>query len=68
MLPYQERVVSERKALDRKIAKLCKFLESDEFENLGHDEKMLLAQQQYAMLKYSEILLKRIALFDTTIE
>ena len=68
MLPHQERVVSERNALDRKIAKLCKFLESAEFENLGQAERLLLAQQQYAMLKYSEILLKRIALFDPTIE
>lgn len=64
MLPYQERVVAEKTALDAKIADLTAFIEHcDTFLDLPNDEQNRLERQLNAMTAYSNILEERIAAF-----
>lgn len=65
MKPYQSRVVSEKKELDEKIAKLWTFIFEDDkiFSNLPEDERLRLARQFRHMSDYARVLEERIAAF-----
>lgn len=63
MLPYQQRVVEERRQLDNKVGLLDQFLSTNASINLTHEERSLLALQSDTMKLYSAILQKRISLF-----
>lgn len=63
MLPYQERVVAERRQLNEKIARLEAFVDSDAYPRLSETEQDLLKQQLAAMRQYRYILALRVALW-----
>lgn len=63
MLPYQERVVAERKQLNEKIAKLEAFVDGSTYIKLSEAEQDLLKQQLAAMRQYRYILALRVALW-----
>lgn len=64
MEAYQQRVVDEKEELDEKLAKLRVFFNSVLFETLSGEERELLVEQEKVMTEYSEILRKRLDLFD----
>lgn len=64
MEAYQQRVVDERRELDEKIERLAGFIASTAFDFVDHEQRQLLLRQIEAMGVYSEILRKRIALFE----
>jgi hypothetical protein len=68
MLPYQERVVAEKKELDEKIEKLDTFLAGSFFPTLPSDQKELLRLQRIAMTQYSSILCQRVENFAETVD
>lgn len=62
--PHQQRVVDEKTDLDDRTAKLSTFIESNPiFATLVPAEQERLREQHEIMLKYSDILGKRIAAF-----
>jgi hypothetical protein len=64
LLPYQQRVVEERKSLSEKIIKLTAFIQGSIFQKLNVTDQLdLLLQRQY-MKQYYEVLVRRTALFD----
>ena len=63
MLPYQERVVEEHKALDEKTQKLEDFIVGEVFAALPVEEAQLLLQQVVLMRTYRTVLANRIELF-----
>jgi hypothetical protein len=63
MAPYQERVVTEKTELDEKLTNLGTFFDTDLFKNLDSEEQARMAEQWYAMKRYSDILGARIASF-----
>jgi hypothetical protein len=65
MQPHQERVVTEKRELDEKLAKLKTFIFEDGkiFNTLDPAERDRLEDQFTAMTRYSAILGKRIAAF-----
>jgi hypothetical protein len=66
LLPYQQRVVDEKAALDAKIMKLADFIVlSATYKNLGSAEKDRLNRQHAAMLTYSGVLRERIEAFES---
>lgn len=61
---FQERVLLEKKELDKKIEKLGEFIDSNStFNKLPQDEKDSLLNQRVKMLEYSDILAERIQRF-----
>jgi hypothetical protein len=65
MLPYQERVIAEKSALDQNIAKLETFTEGETFPTLPEDEQDRLNRQLVIMDDYSAVLGERISAFTT---
>lgn len=66
MLPHQQRVIDEKKALDNKAIALSQFIAgSPVFETLDQAEQERLKVQNDIMWQYSEILGKRIAAFQS---
>lgn len=65
MLPYQQRVIDEKKELDEKLLKLFNFFSTDAFNKLDSAEKGRLRIQHSIMMAYSEILGQRIANFQS---
>ena len=65
LLPYQLRVIEEKKELDDKLIALQRFIKLDNiaFSNLSLEECELLIAQCDIMKEYSTILEKRIAFF-----
>jgi hypothetical protein len=63
MAPHQERVVQERKELNEKIEKLCKFIQSETFAALDAAEKNRMGRQLKAMISYENALGERIDAF-----
>ena len=64
MLPYQERVVAEKKELDEKLEKRGAFIkESIIFGTSPKDEQHRLICQRAFMAAYSNVLGERIAAF-----
>lgn len=65
MLPHQQRVVDEKKELDKKLGKLKAFIETNtRFAGLPVDERRRLNRQCDVMAEYSSILSQRIAAFS----
>ena len=65
MLPYQERVIQEKKELDERLAKLDAFGRTEVFTSLPSEEQGRLNRQHSVMEEYSCILGERIAAFST---
>jgi hypothetical protein len=63
MLPYQERVVSERVGLDANLSRLRMFLKTKTFAVLPEAERKRLVQQAAIMADYSDVLGERIEAF-----
>jgi uncharacterized protein YjgD (DUF1641 family) len=63
LLPHQQRVVEERIELIDKITKLHSFFKTSTFADLNEENQNLLDEQSQIMMKYSDILLKRINKF-----
>lgn len=67
MQPHEERVVVEKRELDEKIAKLHAFCFSGGgvtvFRALSPDDRDLLEDQYTTMVRYTEILARRIERF-----
>ena len=64
-LPYQERVIEERKELTAKSMELSSFISTSiPFSKLSELERGLLVAQESAMEAYGRILDIRISLFD----
>ncbi len=64
MLPHQERVVEEKKALDEKLAKLLAFFNTGMFAEQSEAEQSRLRNQARFMDGYSAVLGERIAAFQ----
>jgi len=63
MLPYQQRVIDEKHALDEKLGKLLGFFQSEDCSALTEAEKSWLRNQARFMDGYSAVLAERIAAF-----
>jgi hypothetical protein len=64
MKAYQERVVEEKKELDKKIEALDNFVNANEaYADLDEEEQDRLTAQRTAMGEYSDILGERIEAF-----
>ena len=64
LLPYQQRVIDEKNALDANITKLADFIVlSAAYKHLGSSEKDRLYRQHAAMRAYSGVLGERIEAF-----
>jgi hypothetical protein len=64
MLDYQQRVVNEKANLDKLIADLESFLQSDRFRDIKNDyEKERISRQRGIMIAYSNSLNERITHF-----
>lgn len=60
---WQQRVVNEKRELDKKIKSLNIFIELPIWNELNDIERELLLQQQQLMRMYSTVLKTRIRLF-----
>lgn len=68
LLPYQNRVIDEKKELDAKISSLKEFISGDGinpslFEHLSFRDKNDLHRQLFFMEGYSDVLALRISKF-----
>jgi hypothetical protein len=65
MLPFQQRVVDEKKELDDKLSKLDGFIDSltSAYRKLPIEEAVRLKKQSNIMQEYSDVLCERIAAF-----
>jgi len=64
MFDWQERVITEKKELDEKLAKLDSFGRTEMFEALPADEQGRLNRQHSLMEEYSQVLGERIMNFS----
>lgn len=64
MLPFQQRVIDEKRELDTKIIALCVFIHSDEFNDLSYVDQANVDQQFKIMCDYSKVLHHRIRNFN----
>lgn len=65
MLPYQERVIEEKKQLSERLQKLTEFIFSGQaFDSLPKEERQRLVRQMNIMSEYSIVLLERIVAFE----
>jgi len=65
MQPYQQRVIDERAALDKKRFDLDNFIEHNpQFQQLPQEEQRRLKRQANVMRDYSTILSYRIRAFN----
>lgn len=58
---FQDRLQIEERELDDKITKLNHFIQSEKFISLNENQRQLMNEQYRTMVKYQEILKKRIA-------
>lgn len=65
LLPFQERVVAEKRELDRRREALQRFMISAEFSQLPNLEQIRLREQAFHMTEYSDLLGLRIQAFQT---
>lgn len=61
--PHQQRVVTEKAELDKKLTKLNAFFNTEMFANLDDAEIERLQRQADIMAEYSDVLGERIAAF-----
>lgn len=66
--PHEIRVVQERNDLVEKITKLHAFMASNFYQTLDKETQDNFEEQEDAMKKYCDVLLKRINRFEGTIE
>jgi len=64
MQEHEKRVIVERNELNVKRKLLIKFFETDLFDSLHHEDKLLLSRQQIHMFNYEETLDARILRFQ----
>lgn len=64
--PYQQRVIEEKRELDKRAKKLYAFFDTEIFKGLPVEEQELLGKQAELMTHYSFILERRIELFDSS--
>ena len=64
MKDYQQRVIEEKKQLDKKIEKLRTFLNTETFAELDLAERGRMHSQFNVMTNYSSILGERIDAFE----
>lgn len=57
---FEQRVVDDKDALDRKTRSLLAFMATDDMKALPHDEQLRITNQSIAMKNYSSILAGRI--------
>lgn len=62
-LPYQQRVIDEKRELDDRFERLSDFIDSGYFKHLPESEQLRLNIQIRLMRDYSWILGQRIAAF-----
>lgn len=62
---WQQRVIDEKSELEEKCAKLYEFFDSEAFNCLGKEDQILLIEQRCHMWAYSNVLMQRIARFQT---
>lgn len=65
---HEIRVVEERIELMNKITKLHTFMNSDFYQTLNKESQLHFEEQKTTMEKYADVLLKRITLFEGTME
>jgi hypothetical protein len=63
MEDWQQRVVDEKKELDKKLENLRKFLSTESFQKLAIKEQARLEYQKLIMMSYSDVLHLRIVNF-----
>lgn len=63
MEDWQQRVIDEKAALDEKLEQLRRWMTTDEFHDLGPDQRHLFTLQAHHMGQYSQVLAERIKLF-----
>ena len=68
MMAYQQRVVDEKSALDRKLGRLTEFMTGESFSLINIAEQIRLNRQRMAMYDYSAVLGERIAAFSKPAE
>jgi hypothetical protein len=61
--PHQQRVVEERNTLDKRIASLHAFINSETFPTVDRAERNRLIRQEAIMIELSQVLAERIAAF-----
>jgi hypothetical protein len=64
MQPFQQRVVDEKRELDKKLDSLHEFLGTSLYKALSNAEQHRMARQHNAMCMYSGILAERIEAFN----
>jgi uncharacterized protein YbaP (TraB family) len=62
-LPYQQRVINEKKEINDRLEKLYTFLNSETFSSLEKLEQKRLERQAFVMEMYDDILTERINAF-----
>lgn len=64
--PHEQRVVDEKADLDGRLSRLRTFCQEvgGSFDSLSTVEKQLLTEQEGLMAKLSDVLARRIALFN----
>jgi len=62
--PYQQRVVEERDTLNKRIASLHAFINSETFQSVERAERNRLIRQEAIMMELSKVLGERIAAFS----
>lgn len=63
MLAHEERVITEKNELTKKLVKLITFIGSDRFNDVHFSERSRLSRQPDIMKSYLDILNERIATF-----
>jgi len=65
LLPYQERVIEEKRELDEKLDRLRVYMGSPAFTSVPTDEQARMGEQASFMAGYSRVLGARIAAFKS---
>lgn len=63
LLPYQKRLIAEKRELSTRAGRLWLFMGTPEYRELDGAERARLRAQHHIMLAYSAILLDRIEAF-----
>lgn len=58
--PHEQRMVAELADLDRKLMRLCAFLESPEFQKIGDHDRHDMELQANCMRAYANVLTARV--------
>jgi hypothetical protein len=61
----KNQLINERTELRKRLEKLKRFIETNEFDSLSSENQSLLCKQEQVMEQYEKILSRRIVLVDT---